>query len=63
MEIGSKLKIARKCAGLTQEEAAFTFVFPNPGYMAVGIALAVCGLCAGWIWKKRMTRTIGEKKQ
>lgn len=35
----------------TAEEAAFTFVFPNVGYMAVGIALAVCGLCAGRMWK------------
>lgn len=47
----------------TAEEAAFTFVFPNLGYMAVGIALAVCGLCAGRIWRKRMTKTTGEKSQ
>lgn len=60
MEIGSKLKIARKGSGLTQEQAAFTFVFPNVGYMAVGVALAACGLCAGRMWKKRTTKTTGE---
>lgn len=59
MEIGSKLKIARKGMGLTQEqtaeEASFTFVFPNMSYMAVGIALAACGLCAGQMWRRQKT--------
>lgn len=44
------------------EEAAFTFVFPNMAYMAVGIALAVCGLCAGRIWRRKTQRRLhGEE--
>lgn len=39
----------------TAAEASFTFVFPNLGYMAVGIALAACGLCAGRMWKRKKT--------
>ncbi|MBR6787373.1 MAG: helix-turn-helix domain-containing protein [Clostridia bacterium] len=36
-------------------EAMFTFCFPNFGYMAVGIAVALCGLAIGTMWngKKR----------
>lgn len=38
------------------EEGTFTFVLPNVGYMAVGIALAVCGLCAGRMWRRMRRR-------
>lgn len=30
----------------------FTFCFPNFGYMLVGIAVAVCGICIGALWAK-----------
>lgn len=35
--------------------ATFTFIFPNFMYMAVGIAVSVCGLAAGMLWRKKFS--------
>jgi len=34
-------------------EAMFTFRFPNFGYMAVGIVIALCGLVIGTVWNRK----------
>ena len=42
------------------DAAAFTFRFPNFPYMAVGIAVAVCGLAAGTLWRKLAVKRTKE---
>ncbi len=34
-------------------DMAFSFCFPNFRYMAVGAAVAFCGICIGTVWKNR----------
>lgn len=36
--------------------ATFTFRFPNIAYMAAGIAVAVCGIGIGSLWRKRTAK-------
>ena len=42
------------------DTAAYTFRFPNFPYMAVGIAVAVCGLAAGTLWRKLAAKRTKE---
>lgn len=34
--------------------AAYTFRFPNFGYMLIGIIVAACGICVGSFWNKKI---------
>lgn len=34
--------------------ATYTFRFPNLGYMLIGILVAVCGICIGFLWNKKI---------
>ena len=36
--------------------ATFTFIFPNFGYMIVGIVVAVCGIGIGYFWNRCVER-------
>lgn len=37
--------------------ATFTFKFPNIAYMLVGVAVAVCGMGAGSLWKNKASKS------
>ena len=38
--------------------ATYTFRFPNFGYMLIGIVVAVCGICIGSIWNKKIKKNL-----
>lgn len=44
------------------DTAMFTFRFPNLPYMAVGAAIALCGLAAGMLWRRQAAKRTSSRK-